>query len=75
MAGHVYPLAAGLRLPHNATAIARLAQPLHRERLGASDREFFDTRDASASHTGIDRAGCRLIRALLSRSHAHREHE
>ena len=67
MVAYVYEQAAGLRLPHNAAQIARLAQPVSRERLGPGDLVFFNTRGFSASHVGIYLGDGRFVHAPSSK--------
>ena len=67
MVVHVFEQAAGVRLPHNAAQIARLAQPVERERLGPGDLVFFNTRGFSASHVGIYLGDGRFVHAPSSR--------
>lgn len=67
MVAYVYERAAGLRLPHNAAQIARLAQPVSRERLGPGDLVFFNTRGFSASHVGIYLGDGRFVHAPSSK--------
>ena len=67
MVVHVFEQAAGLRLPHNAAQIARLAQPVERERLGPGDLVFFNTRGFAASHVGIYLGDGRFVHAPSSK--------
>lgn len=67
MVVHVFERAAGLRLPHNAAQIARLAQPVERERLGPGDLVFFNTRGFAASHVGIYIGDGRFVHAPSSK--------
>lgn len=67
MVVHVFEQAAGVRLPHNAAQIARLAQPVERERLGPGDLVFFNTRGFAASHVGIYLGDGRFVHAPSSR--------
>lgn len=67
MVAHVYEQAAGVRLPHNAAQIARLAQPVERDRLGPGDLVFFNTRGFSASHIGIYLGDGRFVHAPSSK--------
>lgn len=67
MVAYVYEQAAGLRLPHNAAQMARLAQPVSRERLGPGDLVFFNTRGFAASHVGIYLGDGRFVHAPSSR--------
>ena len=67
MVAYVYEQAAGLRLPHNAAQIARLAQPVAREQLGPGDLVFFNTRGFAASHVGIYLGDGRFVHAPSSK--------
>ncbi len=67
MVAYVYEQAGGLRLPHNAAQIARLAQPVAREPLGPGDLVFFNTRGFAASHVGIYPGDGRFVRAPSSK--------
>ncbi|MBK7665128.1 MAG: C40 family peptidase [Sterolibacteriaceae bacterium] len=67
MVVHVFEQTAGVRLPHNAAQIARLAQPVERERLGPGDLVFFNTRGFSASHVGIYLGDGRFVHAPSSK--------
>lgn len=53
MVAYLYQQVTGMRLPHNAAAIARLARPIARDALQEGDLVFFNTRNKPYSHVGI----------------------
>lgn len=53
MVAYIYEKVTGVRLPHNAREIARLARPVERSGLQPGDLVFFNTRRKPFSHVGI----------------------
>jgi cell wall-associated NlpC family hydrolase len=53
MVAYIYQNAVGIKLPHNAAAIAELARPVSDSQLRVGDLVFFNTLGRSFSHMGL----------------------
>lgn len=66
MVSYIYENAAGLKLPHNASQMARLGKPIETSRLSPGDLVFFNTNGKKFSHVGIFLGDDRFIHAPSS---------
>lgn len=67
MVSWIFEQVAGIRLPHNAAQIARLARPVDRASLQPGDLVFFNTSGKPHSHMGIYAGEGRFIHAPSTR--------
>ncbi|MFZ1547604.1 MAG: C40 family peptidase [Candidatus Nitrotoga sp.] len=65
---HVYSIATGILLPHNALAISRAGMKIHRAELQLGDLVFFNTMKRTFSHVGIYVGDNRFVHASSSKS-------
>lgn len=65
---HVYTIATGILLPHNALAISRAGTKIHRAELQLGDLVFFNTLKRTFSHVGIYLGDNRFVHASSSQS-------
>ncbi|MEO6423734.1 MAG: C40 family peptidase [Candidatus Nitrotoga sp.] len=65
---HVYSIANGIPLPHNALAISRAGTKIHRAELQLGDLVFFNTMKRTFSHVGIYLGDNRFVHASSSQS-------
>lgn len=65
---HVYSIATGILLPHNALAISRTGTKIHRAELQLGDLVFFNTMKRTFSHVGIYLGDNRFVHASSSKS-------
>ena len=64
--GHVFRQAAGIDLPHNASAISQLGKKIGMEELKPGDLVFFNTLRRAFSHVGIYLGNNQFIHASSS---------
>jgi cell wall-associated NlpC family hydrolase len=65
---HVYSVATGILLPHNALAISRAGMKIHRTELQLGDLVFFNTMKRTFSHVGIYLGDNRFVHASSTKS-------
>lgn len=65
---HVYSIATGILLPHNALAISRASMKINRAELQLGDLVFFNTMKRAFSHVGIYLGDNRFVHASSSKS-------
>jgi len=65
---HVYSVATGTLLPHNALAISRAGMKIHRTERQLGDLVFFNTMKRTFSHVGIYLGDNRFVHASSSKS-------
>jgi cell wall-associated NlpC family hydrolase len=65
---HVYSIATGILLPHNARAISRAGMKIHRAELQLGDLVFFNTMKRTFSHVVIYLGDNRFVHASSSKS-------
>jgi len=67
MIAYVMENVSGLKLPHNAAQIARIARPVPRDALRPGDLVFFNTLNRPFSHVGLYVGEGRFVHAPSSR--------